>query len=1046
MSKKLLLLFIAVFAVFGLASCETEAELTAITFTGVADISVDNGATFNVLDGVVALGNDEVDYSNQITLVTTSSAVNTSTGALDTLQAGVHFVRYEVRVGELVAQQSRNITVKAPVAVEGELVVNGDMASGIGGWNDPAVVYVADGATMTLTSEDGALKAEVVAGTNFFTPRFGQMNMAFETGKTYEVTFDAKSTVEKEIALQVGEIVGQDFGYYNDYLRKPEDILYRTITTEWTTFSYKFTIQNDQVLDVDGNGENGGIIFGLGTVNGNAVNATMHFDNINIEESMPDADTAGPVFSGVAETLNLTTEDTFDPKSGVTALDAGFGDMTYAIVAEIFNSDNVKISELDMTVAGTYTIRYIVLDPLGNVSRAETLLTVSEPAALLFVDAEEFVDGAFATTPAVLPGETQNAAYQDITEAGFWYMYDGSWSGAAATFGVTDGKFEIDVTNVAGELWHFMLKQKGITLLEGETYKLTFDAFASVERPITVAFNPGLDGKVFNLTTELQTYSVEFTYEGANTETRIEFLFGAAVGKVTLDNVKLEIGVDEEALININTNEFVDGAFATTPAVLPGETQNAAYQDITEAGFWYMYDGSWSGAAATFGVTDGKFEIDVTNVAGEVWHFMLKQKGIELVNNTLYTLSFTASASVDRPISVAFNPGLAAEVINLTTEAKTYEISFYYTGDTLESRIEFLFGGAVGKVTLDDVMLYERVYPGLLTFTDSGEFVDGAFATTPAVLPGETQNAAYQDITEAGFWYMYDGSWSGAAATFGVTDGKFDIDVTNVAGEVWHFMLKQKGISLEKDTMYMLTFTAFASVERSILVAFNPGLTAVEVNLTTEAQTFEIPFFYTGEDVESRIEFLFGGAVGKVTLDDVVLHVVNTQPEPDLFISEYVEGSSNNKAIELYNPTGAALDLTGYVLTYYNNGATPDSGNVKAFDLTGITLGAGETFTIVTDTFAGTGTYDEVQAFADADSVVFFNGDDTLVLTKDGVVIDIVGVLGEDPWTLNGETIAWANNTYVRNPGITSGSTVWDPTEWTEYDQDDFSHLGSHTS
>ena len=880
MSKKLLLLFIAVFAVFGLASCETEAELTAITFTGVADISVDNGATFNVLDGVVALGNDEVDYSDQITLVTTSSAVNTSTGALDTLQAGVHFVRYEVRVGELVAQQSRNITVKAPVAVEGELVVNGDMASGIGGWNDPAVVYVADGATMTLSSEDGALKAEVVAGTNFFTPRFGQMNMAFETGKTYEVTFDAKSSVAKEIALQVGEIVGQDFGYYNDYLRKPEDIFYRTITTEWTTYSYKFTVQNDQVLDVDGNGENGGIIFGLGTVNGNAVNATMHFDNINIEESTPDADTAGPVFSGVAETLNLTTEDTFDPKAGVTALDAGFGDMTYAIVAEIYNSDNVKISAIDMTVAGTYTIRYIVLDPLGNVSRAETLLTVSEPAALLFIDAEEFVDGAFATTPAVLPGETQNAAYQDITEAGFWYMYDGSWSGAAATYGVTEGKFEIDVTNVAGELWHFMLKQKGI----------------------------------------------------------------------------------------------------------------------------------------------------------------------ELVNNTLYTLSFTASASVERPISVSFNPGLAAEVINLTTEAKTYEISFYYTGDTLESRIEFLFGGAVGKVTLDDVMLYERVYPGLLTFTDSGEFVDGAFATTPAVLPGETQNAAYQDITEAGFWYMYDGSWSGAAATYGVTEGKFDIDVTNVAGEVWHFMLKQKGISLEKDTMYMLTFTAFASVERSILVAFNPGLTAVEVNLTTEAQTFEIPFFYTGEDVESRIEFLFGGAVGKVTLDDVVLHVVNTQPEPDLFISEYVEGSSNNKAIELYNPTGAALDLTGYVLTYYNNGATPDSGNVKAFDLTGITLGAGETFTIVTDTFAGTGTYDEVQAFADADSVVFFNGDDTLVLTKDGVVIDIVGVLGEDPWTLNGETIAWANNTYVRNSGITSGSTVWDPTEWTEYDQDDFSHLGSHTS
>jgi Tfp pilus assembly protein PilV len=912
------------------------------------------------------------------------------------------------------------------------------MAAGIGGWNDPAVVYVADGAAMTLSSEDGALKAEVTAGANFFTPRFGQMNIPFENGKTYEITFEAKSSVEKEIALQVGELLPAA-PWYNDFLPSAENIFYRTITTEWATYSYKFTMTQDN--------DKGGILFGLGTVNGNAVNATMHFDNITIEESQPDPDSSGPIFSGVEETLTLTTEDTFNPRAGVTAVDVGAGDMTHAIVVEVYNANNERLDAVDMTTPGTYRIVYIVSDPYGNFSRAETLLTIVEPAALLFIDAEEFVDGTFTTTPAVLPGETQDAAYQDITDPGFWYMYDGSWSGAAATYGVTEGKFEIDVTNVAGEVWHFMLKQKGINLIEGETYKLSFDAFASVDRPISVGFNPGLDAKVFNLTTELQTYSVEFTYEGANVETRIEFLFGAAVGKVTLDNVKLEIGVDEEALVNINSNEFVDGSFASSPAVLPGETQDAAYQDITDPGFWYMYDGSWSGAAATYGVTDGKFEIDVTNVAGEVWHFMLKQKGIELVKNTLYTLSFTAYASVDRPISVGFNPGLAAEVVNLTTEAQTFEISFYYTGDTVETRIEFLFGGAVGKVTLDDVMLYERVYPGLLPFTDSGEFVDGAFATTAAELPVEVQDAAYQDITDPGFWYMYNGSWSGAAATYGVTDGKFEIDVTNVAGEVWHFMLKQKGINLEKDTMYMLTFTAFASVERSILVGFNPGLTAVEVNLTTEAQTFEIPFFYTGDDVETRIEFLFGGAVGKVTLDDVVLHVVNTQPEPDLFISEYIEGSSNNKALELYNPTGAALDLTGYVLTYYNNGATPGSdGTIKAFDLTGITLGAGETFTIVTDSFAGTGTYDEVQAYADSDSVVFFNGDDTIVLTKNGEVIDIVGVLGEDPWTLNGEVIAWTNKTYVRNAGITSGSLVWDPTEWTVFDQDDFSNLGTHTA
>ncbi|HCB18134.1 MAG TPA: hypothetical protein DEP76_13915, partial [Alteromonas sp.] len=42
----------------------------------------------------------------------------------------------------------------------------------------------------------------------------------------------------------------------------------------------------------------------------------------------------------------------------------------------------------------------------------------------------------------------------------------------------------------------------------------------------------------------------------------------------------------------------------------------------------------------------------------------------------------------------------------------------------------------------------------------------------------------------------------------------------------------------------------------------------------------------------------------------------------DLFISEYIEGSSNNKAIEIYNPTDTAIDLTGYRLEIYSNGGT----------------------------------------------------------------------------------------------------------------------------
>ena len=181
----------------------------------------------------------------------------------------------------------------------------------------------------------------------------------------------------------------------------------------------------------------------------------------------------------------------------------------------------------------------------------------------------------------------------------------------------------------------------------------------------------------------------------------------------------------------------------------------------------------------------------------------------------------------------------------------------------------------------------------------------------------------------------------------------------------------------------------------------------------------------------------------RIASADAIEKVVISNSTPELFISEYVEGSSNNKAIELYNPTDAALDLTGYMVHIYSNGSPTAS---KSFDLTGITLGAGETFVIVTDTFEGTGTYDEVQAYADGDAVVFFNGDDALAITKNGEIIDVFGIIGEDPgsnWSVgDGFTNEY---TLVRKPGVTSGSTVWDPTEWIVYPQNTFDNLGSHT-
>ncbi|MDP5238981.1 ExeM/NucH family extracellular endonuclease [Uliginosibacterium sp. 31-16] len=161
----------------------------------------------------------------------------------------------------------------------------------------------------------------------------------------------------------------------------------------------------------------------------------------------------------------------------------------------------------------------------------------------------------------------------------------------------------------------------------------------------------------------------------------------------------------------------------------------------------------------------------------------------------------------------------------------------------------------------------------------------------------------------------------------------------------------------------------------------------------------------------------------------------------ELFFSEYIEGSSNNKALELYNPTGATIDLSAYSVKMYANGGTTAT-QIQA--LTG-SLAAGETLILRHASFTTSFSF---PASALSSSVTNFNGDDAVTLEKNGVVIDGIGVLGTDPGTewVSG-SVSTANKSLRRKSGITHGSvpgSSWSPAdEWDGYDIDSFSGLGS---
>jgi len=134
----------------------------------------------------------------------------------------------------------------------------------------------------------------------------------------------------------------------------------------------------------------------------------------------------------------------------------------------------------------------------------------------------------------------------------------------------------------------------------------------------------------------------------------------------------------------------------------------------------------------------------------------------------------------------------------------------------------------------------------------------------------------------------------------------------------------------------------------------------------------------------------------------------------ELFISEYVEGWGNNKAIELYNPTSEAKDLSNYRLDRYSNGS-PNAADNQKLTLGG-TIEPFSTFVVVIDKRDPEGEGNEqpvwldLQAKADTfcspvygeNNVMYFNGNDAIVLRNmssgsNGFIIDVIGRAGEDP-------------------------------------------------
>ncbi len=158
-----------------------------------------------------------------------------------------------------------------------------------------------------------------------------------------------------------------------------------------------------------------------------------------------------------------------------------------------------------------------------------------------------------------------------------------------------------------------------------------------------------------------------------------------------------------------------------------------------------------------------------------------------------------------------------------------------------------------------------------------------------------------------------------------------------------------------------------------------------------------------------------------------------------VFITEYVEGSSNNKAVEIANTGTSAVNLSGYSVQVFANGSASATGTIN---LSG-SIAPGDVFVLSHTSASFAGSADQTSGSLN------FNGNDAVALRQGSTLLDVIGQIGVDPGSggWGSDPANTFDNTLRRKAGITAGDAngndAFDPaTQWTGFAVDTFDGLG----
>jgi len=503
--------------------------------------------------------------------------------------------------------------------------------------------------------------------------------------------------------------------------------------------------------------------------------------------------------------------------------------------------------------------------------------------------------------------------------------------------------------------------------------------------------------------------------------------------------INLNTAVDKTVNLNVGSTGIV-----TFNSYLRGGANNAGTVNINVA----------SGGALN-GTATGTFDISNANVgvAGSLVCAGTIDIGMKQI---IGTGSVTLDAGAT--LMTAHPDGIEGSVIVSGTIALNTGANYTYNG-TIAQVTGISLPATINDLTIDNVagvtLSQATTVSGNLILTSGDLALNGKALAYPAVSGNGSISEMATLTNPAAVDVGNFGAVITSAADLGATVVKRGFSAQTLTG----------GNSIQR--WYMITPTTNTGLNATLVFNYDES----ELNGLTETDLVLYSSADTGKTWTEQ-----GGTLDG-TNDQITLTGINAfsmwtaggtsvTPAPAVFISEYIEGSSNNKALEIYNGTGADVDLSQFTIKAANNGTgwgcvggIPDTRYV--LPLTG-TLAAGDVYVVYNSAadaaIVAVGdlglAYNNTVNGGNGDNVPAFNGDDAIGLFYNDELIDVIGIPTADPgtnWPVAG-TGATSEFTLVRKASVVKGNTDWavsagtnaEDSEWEVYPQNTFGYLGEH--